>query len=388
MKRYRFLILAHRFYPAVRGAENLLYQISLALKELGHSVDVYTYNVKDYDDYFKSEGPLEEHESIDGINIRRFNMTRLPGHSKTTRFFYRRNMFPHYTERGMFSKEMIGALRSIDHNCIIAGAMPFSDILYAGVETGKKKGIPVFIIPLLHLGIPGDSRYEEMYYSREHIEMYNRADNAIVLSDSEAEFLTANGFTGSIIKLIPRIERYSSGNRENGEFTVCSLGYVSYDKGIEQSLKAFEKFSAGKDNVRFIIAGEMNRDYEKLVTNSAKTEYLGVIDDKEKAELYKKCDIYLQPSIAESLGLAVLEAHSAGIPSINAYCSGTMEIIKHGENGFLVPFGDYKRTAEYMEMLYSNKELRKTMGQKAEEMSRRFNHENLLKSVKSIEKAL
>jgi len=48
---------------------------------------------------------------------------------------------------------------------------------------------------------------------------------------------------------------------------------------------------------------------------------------------------------------------------IASYCSGVMEVIDEGINGFLVPFGDYEMIAGYILKLLKNKELAQKMGE-------------------------
>lgn len=54
------------------------------------------------------------------------------------------------------------------------------------------------------------------------------------------------------------------------------------------------------------------------------------------ATLYAGADIYVQPSVRESFGLAALEARAAGLPVIGHAGSGLSEFVTDGVNGLLV----------------------------------------------------
>ena len=51
-------------------------------------------------------------------------------------------------------------------------------------------------------------------------------------------------------------------------------------------------------------------------------------------------DVFLLPSQTESFGLAALEALSCGVPVVAARVGGLPEVVREGEDGFLLPVGD------------------------------------------------
>ncbi len=56
--------------------------------------------------------------------------------------------------------------------------------------------------------------------------------------------------------------------------------------------------------------------------------------------LMSECDIHVQPSYAEGLGLALIEAMMMGKPVIGTNVTGLDEVIEDGQDGLLVPAGD------------------------------------------------
>lgn len=71
------------------------------------------------------------------------------------------------------------------------------------------------------------------------------------------------------------------------------------------------------------------------------------------------------PSRSEGLGWAILESMALGVPVIASKVGGIPEVIRDGQDGFLVPPDDPAALAEKMKILLSNPELRQIMSRTA-----------------------
>lgn len=69
-------------------------------------------------------------------------------------------------------------------------------------------------------------------------------------------------------------------------------------------------------------------------------------------------DVLVHPAHAEGLGVAVLEAMSAGVPVIAARAGGLVDLIRHGRDGWLVPPRDSAALADALETLLGNETTR------------------------------
>jgi glycosyltransferase involved in cell wall biosynthesis len=61
------------------------------------------------------------------------------------------------------------------------------------------------------------------------------------------------------------------------------------------------------------------------------------------------------PSYHEGFGIAYLEGMGFGLPAIASDSGGAAEIIRDGENGFLVPPGDAVMLSEYIDLLINDR---------------------------------
>lgn len=96
-------------------------------------------------------------------------------------------------------------------------------------------------------------------------------------------------------------------------------------------------------------------------------------------------EAYLQSSIAtlssryEGLPMVLLEAQAAGLPIVSFACKcGPRDIIKDGENGFLVNEGEVKELASSLLKVIQNTPLRKNMGEAAYQNSEKFAEEKIM----------
>jgi glycosyltransferase involved in cell wall biosynthesis len=67
---------------------------------------------------------------------------------------------------------------------------------------------------------------------------------------------------------------------------------------------------------------------------------LGACAPGRLARLYAASDLFVWPAVNEAWGMALLEAHAAGLPAVAGDSGGVGEILRHGRTGWLVAVGD------------------------------------------------
>jgi glycosyltransferase involved in cell wall biosynthesis len=131
-----------------------------------------------------------------------------------------------------------------------------------------------------------------------------------------------------------------------GRFHLVSVGRLNYQKGFDLLFRALKKSLGMVSGLHLTIVGE---GPEK---NSLKrlAEGLGIMDSVSFAghqdnpfPFMAHADLFISSSRWEGLPNAVLESLACGTPVLAFDCpGGTGEIIIEGENGWLVPAGDFK----------------------------------------------
>jgi glycosyltransferase involved in cell wall biosynthesis len=154
--------------------------------------------------------------------------------------------------------------------------------------------------------------------------------------------------------------------------TVTCLARFKQRKGLEQFVQAARLVRTAMPDTRFVLAGS---------TSSASADYLGglygLIDEVSLGDclriwtnvtfdrvpqLLRSSDVVVQPSFAEGLGVAVLEAMSCEVPVVCSRATGLTEIVEHEVNGLLAEPGDAKGFAAAISRLLVDRELRRRLG--------------------------
>ena len=93
--------------------------------------------------------------------------------------------------------------------------------------------------------------------------------------------------------------------------------------------------------IEFFISGIISEKLEYEIKNSnISCTMLGKREYKENLSILKSCDLTISPTVLESFGMALLESVMLGVPVVTFDVGGNREIIKNGENGYLVKFLD------------------------------------------------
>jgi glycosyltransferase involved in cell wall biosynthesis len=91
--------------------------------------------------------------------------------------------------------------------------------------------------------------------------------------------------------------------------------------------------------------------------------FVGGVSPHDIAPYYAACDIFVFPSIMESLGLSQVEAMLCAKPVVASNVGGISEVMLDGETGFLVEPFDYMSLAQKVIYLLKNPTLANKMGQ-------------------------
>lgn len=121
--------------------------------------------------------------------------------------------------------------------------------------------------------------------------------------------------------------------------------------------------------------GELREHLQKLIASLGLEEKVflpGVVPDV--AERIEKAALFLLVSYSEGVSNALIEALALGLPVIatDVPSGGTQELIRHGENGLIIPPGDEEALKAAMERLLSDGEYAERLGEQAHKIQERL----------------
>jgi glycosyltransferase involved in cell wall biosynthesis len=132
-------------------------------------------------------------------------------------------------------------------------------------------------------------------------------------------------------------------------------------KGIATVIEAFSMLA--DDSMQYFIVGHGNDlSFLQLVAERCgvkdRVHFMRGVSDSELIALYQKCQAFVLPSGKEGFGIVFLEAMFFCAPVIAAREKGALDVVRDGETGLSVRFGDTIAIKEAIERIASDVQLR------------------------------
>jgi glycosyltransferase involved in cell wall biosynthesis len=152
-------------------------------------------------------------------------------------------------------------------------------------------------------------------------------------------------------------------------------------KALHYFVDVAKKVSDRISGVKFLMVGdgELRPQLEAQIQELQLESVVKMIGwRRDIPDLLQVFDIFLLTSLWEGLPRVLVEAMVIGIPVIAMDIDGIAEVVKNGENGYLVSPGDTDKMAEQVMNLLGNEGLRLQMGYKAKSMVSEFSAQKML----------
>ncbi|WXG40383.1 MAG: glycosyltransferase family 4 protein [Candidatus Freyarchaeum deiterrae] len=163
-----------------------------------------------------------------------------------------------------------------------------------------------------------------------------------------------------------------------GKFKILTVARVKPFKGLRYLIGAMVYVSKRVSGVRCYILGKgpERGKLEKLVNELQLNRVVSFIDKSipnlQMPEFYSQCDLYVQPSIIEPFGIAVLEAMACGKPVVGTNVGGMLDTIDDGTSGYRVEPMNSRELGEKITKLLLDPEKMEEMGKNARERAKKF----------------
>jgi len=155
------------------------------------------------------------------------------------------------------------------------------------------------------------------------------------------------------------------------------VGRIGKRKGAFEIIEAFASLPVEvRSRSRITLAGDGEIEAARELANrlgcSLQTSVLGWVEPKETERLLEDADVFLLPSYAEGMSMALLEAMAWGLAVVTTASGGADEFLMSDHNCILTKPGDVQDIAAAMCALARDPQLRARLGAEARRTALRF----------------
>ena len=171
-----------------------------------------------------------------------------------------------------------------------------------------------------------------------------------------------------------------------GRPTVLFASRMLIEKGAAEFVEMAGKLRAAGVEARFVMVGDSDPEYPSSITRdqlraweqSGRIEWWGPKTDMPSV-LAEAALVCLPSHYGEGVPRILVEAAACARASVTFDTPGCREIVRHGENGILVPAGDPDGFAAAVKNLISDRRTRTAMGLRGRELVEgRFTQEMII----------
>ncbi|MBA7617056.1 Lipopolysaccharide core biosynthesis protein RfaG [subsurface metagenome] len=230
----------------------------------------------------------------------------------------------------------------------------------------------------------------------------NSSKARIVVSQSmKEEFVCHYGDAAKGIIVIPNgvdLEVFTPANRplyrdnirqkhgiSSSDLVLMFAGGDWERKGVHYIIEAFPLLL--RPDIKLFISGSGDEKlYGQLAELKQVREKIIFVSGRVNIwEYYAASDIFVFPTIYEPFGLVIVEAMASGLPVITSRSAGAADLMTDGVDCLLLSDpSDINDLAAKIELLMSNAELRKTMGERARKTAEKLSWDRVAEKTLEV----
>jgi glycosyltransferase involved in cell wall biosynthesis len=206
--------------------------------------------------------------------------------------------------------------------------------------------------------------------------LLNRPNVSVILQnrDNESVLVNARIVTPEKVALIRGsgvdLSQFPLQPESSGRPIVLLASRMLWDKGVGEFVEAARRLQQIGTDARFVLVGETDTANPATISQTQLRSWVaeGVVEwwgrREDMPNVFAEAAIVCLPSYCEGLPKVLLEAAASGRPIVATDVPGCREIVRHGENGVLVPIRDPQAIASAVRELLKDRLLRERMGRR------------------------
>ncbi|WP_394549227.1 glycosyltransferase family 4 protein [Priestia aryabhattai] len=379
-KKFSILIATFWSFPHVGGLSNYIATLSKGLKNQGHKVDIISPNQF-------STSKVKQFREIVTPNLKHFFTKR----------------YGSYNDRILNHKRLIYVYEKMLETVDLEkyDILHAQDLFTANIlgRFNEIYGKPLFYTPhgmftsnRLKFNIIKKGSVEEAYFTELESKAIEYASHIIVLSDSFREPLIKLGAKNRNITTVITGIDYPVDQRKEKEtsskkLVITCVARLGPRKGHNHLFEALAHLKKYTNNVEVLIVGDGQMretlEKQKKALGLSMVKFLGSRDDVPV--ILSKTDIFVLPTINDSLPISIIEAMHSGTAVISTNCGGIPELIKHNKTGIIVEPGSSEELAHALKFLIINKEARYKMSKNAKiHAENHLTIDSMIRKIKNV----
>jgi len=196
-----------------------------------------------------------------------------------------------------------------------------------------------------------------------------------------------NGIDLSKFEYLPKDNFYSKFGFEKDTKIILYVGTFRPIKGLKYLIEAMKILGDKQKRLVIIGHGKEKDDLESLVKNLGLENcvtFIGKTPNQEVFRYMASSDVFVLPSLSEGFPIVILEAMASGLPIIATKVRGLPEILKDGQNGFLVEPRNPEQIAEKALLLLNDEELRKRISNNNLEEVKKYDWKIVIDKLENV----
>jgi phenylacetate-CoA ligase len=153
----------------------------------------------------------------------------------------------------------------------------------------------------------------------------------------------------------------------------CSL---EPESDVVGALRAFRLVKQKYPRAEMVVVGDgtlRSRLLNKVDTERLHgIEFVGTVDQSRRADLYRDCDVYLNPSLLDESPTSLVYAFASGLPVVTTDADGLLHMVRAGVSALVSPMGDHVGLADSVIELIENPELVRRLSEQGRNEARKY----------------
>jgi glycosyltransferase involved in cell wall biosynthesis len=148
---------------------------------------------------------------------------------------------------------------------------------------------------------------------------------------------------------------------------IGTIAHLSSEKGINHLIEAAALIPDVHSRMRFVVVGDgsLRGELQRQVrAANLETCFQFAGFQENTGGHLASFDIFVLPSLSEGLSSSILSAMASSLPVVATRVGGIPELVRHGDNGLLVPPADPPALAQALKCLAETPSERLRMGQR------------------------